>query len=194
MSDTEHDDIYGQLRMTGVNEHETIDSIHLLNQLENGSWTTIETFRLTGAEWSLFYVKKVETTQELQAAYLVREKVFVEEQGVPLHLELDEHDATAIHFIVYDNEKVIAASRIREIDAGIGKIERVCVLKDYRGKKLGMLIMKEVEKHASEKGLKKLKLHAQSYSVPFYEKLNYIVTSPEFMDADIPHRVMEKDI
>lgn len=50
MSDSEHDDIFGQLRMIGVNEKETIDRFHLLYQLEDGSWTTYETFRLSGAE------------------------------------------------------------------------------------------------------------------------------------------------
>jgi 2'-5' RNA ligase len=50
MTDSEHDDIFGQLRMTGVDEKDTIDRIHLLYQLEDGSWTTYETFRLTGDE------------------------------------------------------------------------------------------------------------------------------------------------
>lgn len=50
LSDSEHDDIIAQLRMTGVDEQETIDRIHLLYQLEDGSWTTHETFKLSGAE------------------------------------------------------------------------------------------------------------------------------------------------
>ncbi|MBK3494921.1 YjcG family protein [Viridibacillus sp. YIM B01967] len=50
MSSGEHDDIYGQLRMTNVDSKETIDRIHLLYQLEDGSWTVYETFRLSGAE------------------------------------------------------------------------------------------------------------------------------------------------
>lgn len=50
LSDSEHDDIYGQLRMTGVNVEETIDRIHLLYQLEDGSWTTYDTFKLSGDE------------------------------------------------------------------------------------------------------------------------------------------------
>ncbi|MDM5246603.1 MULTISPECIES: YjcG family protein [unclassified Lysinibacillus] len=50
MTASEHDDIFGQLRMTGVDEKDTIDRIHLLYQLEDGSWTTYETFRLSGAE------------------------------------------------------------------------------------------------------------------------------------------------
>lgn len=50
LTDAEHDDIYGQLRMTGVDEQCTIDRIHLLYQLEDGSWTTYDTFKLNGAE------------------------------------------------------------------------------------------------------------------------------------------------
>ena len=50
MTSGEHDDIYGQLKMQGVDHEETIDRLHLLYQLEDGSWTVYETFRLTGAE------------------------------------------------------------------------------------------------------------------------------------------------
>ena len=50
MTDTEHDDVLGQLRMAGVDEKDSIDRIHLLYQLEDGSWTTYETYKLTGAE------------------------------------------------------------------------------------------------------------------------------------------------
>lgn len=50
LSDSEHDDILGQLRMTGVDEKDIIDRIHLMYQLEDGSWTSYETFKLNGAE------------------------------------------------------------------------------------------------------------------------------------------------
>ncbi|MEK4228513.1 YjcG family protein [Solibacillus sp. FSL H8-0538] len=50
LSASEHDDIFGQLRMTGVDAQESIDRIHLVYQLEDGSWTTYETYKLSGAE------------------------------------------------------------------------------------------------------------------------------------------------
>jgi 2'-5' RNA ligase len=46
LSDAEHSDVYGQLKMQKVYFEETIDRFHLLYQLENGSWTVYETFRL----------------------------------------------------------------------------------------------------------------------------------------------------
>lgn len=142
----------------------------------------------------MYEVKIVENKKELSLAFSVRKKVFVEEQGIPLHLELDEHDESAIHFIVKDQDQTIAAARLRKFEDKVGKVERVCVLQQYRGKKLGLLIMQIVEAYAIEQGLKKLKLHAQSYATPFYGKLNFQITSPEFLDAGIPHRAMEKSL
>lgn len=46
LSSDEHSDVYGQLRMLKMDHEEQIDRIHLLYQLENGSWTVYETFRL----------------------------------------------------------------------------------------------------------------------------------------------------
>lgn len=142
----------------------------------------------------MFHVTITSTDSEREDAFFVRRKVFVEEQGVPLDLELDELDKTADHFVIYTDKSPIGAGRIRETDAGIGKVERVCVLPEYRGKHLGKLIMQALEDHGATRNFEKIILNAQSYAIPFYEKLGYIVTSPEFMDADIPHRAMEKTI
>lgn len=142
----------------------------------------------------LYKVKIVKTKQEHDDAFAIRKKVFVEEQGVPLHLEYDAEDAAATHFIMYEDDKPIGAARLRSIDNTVAKIERVCILQDQRGKKLGALMMKEMESYAISMQIKTLKLHAESYAIPFYEKLGYVVTSPEFMDAGIPHRAMEKKI
>ncbi|WP_147533265.1 YjcG family protein [Bacillus marasmi] len=45
LSNDEHSDVYGQLRMMQMEHEETCDRFHLLYQLENGSWTVYETFR-----------------------------------------------------------------------------------------------------------------------------------------------------
>jgi len=140
------------------------------------------------------FVRVVENATDRENAFAVRRKVFVDEQGVPLHLELDELDQTATHFIAYDEDQPIAAGRLRETDPNVGKVERVCVLPEYRGKHIGNLMMNEMERYAAEVGFEKIKLNAQTHAIPFYQKLNYEITSPEFMDAGIPHRAMEKQI
>ncbi|GIN64383.1 putative phosphoesterase YjcG [Robertmurraya siralis] len=46
LSNDEHSDVYSSLRLQEINHEETIDRFHLLYQLDNGSWTVYETFRL----------------------------------------------------------------------------------------------------------------------------------------------------
>lgn len=46
LSNDEHSDIYGQLRLLGINHEEVLDRYHLLYQLDNGSWTVYETYHL----------------------------------------------------------------------------------------------------------------------------------------------------
>ena len=142
----------------------------------------------------MLHVKLAQTEQEIELAFDIRKKVFVEEQGIPIHLEIDEFDQLATHFIVLEDDEPIAAARIRETESNVGKVERVCVLPGHRRKHLGVLLMNALEQHAKQNGWEKLKLNAQTSAIPFYEKLAYQVTSPEFDDAGIPHRAMEKEI
>ncbi|WP_407703013.1 GNAT family N-acetyltransferase [Virgibacillus tibetensis] len=119
--------------------------------------------------------------------------VFVEEQKVPPEEELDEHDKTAIHFIGYENNEPIAASRLRFVE-GYGKLERICVLKNHRGKSHGRQIILAMEKLISSKGYSKAKLNAQTHAENFYQRLGYKTISGEFLDAGIPHVTMVKDL
>lgn len=113
----------------------------------------------------MYLVKVVDTKKEHDDAFAVRTKVFVEEQGIPLQLEYDEYDAMATHFIMYEEEKIIGAARLRIIEDNFAKIERVSILQSQRGKKLSALIMKEIEKSSITIQIKKSMLHAQSYAM-----------------------------
>ncbi|GAB3789760.1 GNAT family N-acetyltransferase [Virgibacillus kimchii] len=134
-----------------------------------------------------------ETKEEIDHAYQVRMKVFVEEQKVPTEEEIDEHDKTAIHFVGYEAETPIAASRLRFAD-NYGKLERICILKEHRGKHYGQQIIHAMEEKIMANGYKKAKLHAQTHAEGFYGKLGYQTVSGEFMDAGIPHVAMTKEL
>lgn len=50
LSNDEHLDLYSSLRMRSFSHEESTDRFHLLYELENGSWTVFETFRLGNNE------------------------------------------------------------------------------------------------------------------------------------------------
>ncbi|MBY0120990.1 GNAT family N-acetyltransferase [Bacillus sp. S/N-304-OC-R1] len=138
-------------------------------------------------------VKVTENHQELEDAFSIRKTVFIHEQHVPEEEEIDQYDDTAVHFVQYDGPKPIGAGRFRTIDR-VGKVERICVLKEHRKTGAGKQIMKKIEGYAKEHGIEKLKLNAQTHAIPFYSGLGYEIISEEFLDAGIPHRTMQKKI
>ncbi|WP_209125431.1 GNAT family N-acetyltransferase [Alkalihalobacillus sp. BA299] len=136
-------------------------------------------------------VTVVENKDQLKDAYTVRTTVFVEEQKVPEEEEIDQFEDEATHFVVYDDNKPIGAGRLRTVD-GYGKVERICILNDYRKKGIGKLLMDEIESVGQQQGLKKFKLNAQTQAEAFYQSLGYETVSDEFLDAGIPHVTMIK--
>lgn len=133
----------------------------------------------------------VKNEQELADAFEVRRTVFVHEQNVPEEEEIDQFENDSVHFVLYVNGKSAGAGRFRILE-GIGKVERICVLKEHRNTGAGVAIMKKIEEYAASQGISALKLNAQTQAIPFYSKLGYEIVSEEFLDAGIPHKTMKK--
>ncbi|MEE1132979.1 MAG: GNAT family N-acetyltransferase [Caryophanon sp.] len=139
---------------------------------------------------------EITTMKELQQAFSLRQDVFVEEQGVPAEAELDAFDTLhegTTHILVLNGDEAIGTGRFR-LKNGVGKVERVCVAKSARGQGVGNIIMEKIEQLARGKQYDTLTLHAQTHAKPFYEKLGYVATSEEFMEENIPHVVMTKEL
>ena len=138
-------------------------------------------------------IKVVQTKEEKNQAFQIRTTVFVEEQKVSMKEEIDEFEDSAIHFLGYENNLPVAASRLRWLD-DYGKLERVCILKEHRGQSYGTDMINRMELEVTNKGYTKTKLNAQTRAVDFYKRLGYTVVSDEFLDAGIPHVTMTKQL
>jgi predicted GNAT family N-acyltransferase len=138
-------------------------------------------------------IKIVENEFELKKCFIIREEVFVNEQKVPVELELDEKDKGSIHFLALNGDNAIGTLRINNVD-DFAKIERVAILKAYRGYGIGNLLLKEAINYITSKGYKKIKLSAQVYCVPFYSKLGFETKGEIYFDVSIEHIDMIKII
>jgi predicted GNAT family N-acyltransferase len=150
-------------------------------------------------------IRLATTMPEISHAYAVRHEVFVVEQGVPRHLELDELDDTADHFIAYDDAGLpVGAGRLVVEPAGfegaptstspVGHLGRLAVLKVARGTGLGQQLVRAIEERAAKRSLRLIALSAQTPAIPFYERLGYTAHGPEFDDAGLPHRWMTRPL
>jgi predicted GNAT family N-acyltransferase len=136
-------------------------------------------------------VKVVQDPALLEECFALRFRVFVDEQGVPPHEELDDFDAEAQHFAAVLDDKVVGTARLVDKGSGVGKIGRMAVEAQYRGTGIGREVMQSV---MSEGFLQfhTLILDAQTSALPFYEKLGFTAEGDEFLDCGIPHLRMRK--
>lgn len=140
--------------------------------------------------------KQIRLEKDLEKAFSIRKKVFVEEQGVPLEDEFDQYDsleADCKHILVYYNEEAVGTGRVR-FNEHVGKLERICILGPYRKYGLGKVIIQTLETIASEKRMTHVKLHGQTQAEGFYKKLGYHTASDIFMEDGIPHVLMKKEL
>lgn len=117
----------------------------------------------------------------------IREQVFIIEQLVPVELEWDEHDESAIHLLAIDSAtKPIGCARILKG----GSIGRMAVLEQWRGLGVGKSLLSAATNVCRKHQYPVASLSAQTYAIGFYEKSGFTVCSEEYMDAGIPHRDM----
>ncbi len=132
-----------------------------------------------------------QTQEELQQVMRVRHQVFVVEQNVPVDLERDDADRSAVHFLARRDGQVTGAARL-VIQGDSGKVGRMSVLAQFRGLGIGRALMASIEVAACELGLSSLILNAQDHALGFYQTLGYEAAGDELVEAGIVHVPMVK--
>ncbi len=126
----------------------------------------------------------------MQAAFAIREKVFVQEQNVPRDAELDQHEPTARHYLATYDGVPCGAARWRKTENGV-KLERFAVLPEYRNKNVGAKVLEAVlEDVQAEQPQQKIYLHAQLPAVNFYKRHGFAPEGEMFSECDIQHYKM----
>lgn len=138
-------------------------------------------------------VRKATNPSELRHAFQIRDLVFVQEQQVAPEEEYDQHDESATHLVVYDEEEVpCGTARWRETNEGI-KLERFAVLRTHRKQGVGRLLLETMLRDIEEDpnvSQQPVYLHAQTPAVDFYEKFGFDRVGDEFEECGIKHYEM----
>jgi predicted GNAT family N-acyltransferase len=121
----------------------------------------------------------------------VRHAVFVIEQQVREEEEWDAADPQCSHVLALSNEGVpIGTGRLDPK----GKIGRMAVLAQWRGQDIGQRILERLLEIAREQGFRRVYLNAQITAQGFYERFGFQPVGETFLEANILHVRMEKEI
>ncbi|MGW7417771.1 GNAT family N-acetyltransferase [Streptomyces sp. NPDC054863] len=153
---------------------------------------------------SAYAVRVAAGAEDIDACFAVRKEVFVVEQEVPAELEYDAYDESAVHVLaIADDGTPLGTGRLLYgADAAgrtgggpeVGSLGRLAVSGAARGLGIGAALVRGIEEAARTRGLTSIDLHAQTHALSFYERLGYAAYGPVFLDADIEHRAMRREI
>jgi len=139
----------------------------------------LQNFSVEVADWS--------RERDRDALLDIRRQVFIDEQGVPEARERDGLDTDCWHVLARDDaRRPIGCARL----GSDHKIGRMAVLRDWRGKGVGVALLRELIGRARTQGWSELTLAAQVSAIGFYERGGFSVHGEVFEDAGLPHRAM----
>ena len=132
-------------------------------------------------------IRIVDWARYSEALSSIRHMVFVEEQGVPVELELDGEDVSARHVAAFsDDGRLIGTGRL----LASGKIGRMAGSQSMRRPGIGRALLAAVVEEAKRLKLEEVSLGAQLPAVAFYERAGFKAYGDIFLDAGIEHKMM----
>ena len=129
------------------------------------------------------------TPVELYRILQLRNEVFVLEQYC-VYQDADDKDQLSLHFCGWDNEKLVAYTRIipPRISYTEASIGRVVTSPLYRKTGAGRQLMQESISHTfSRFNCPVIKIGAQVYLTKFYQSLGFVQSSEPYLQHGIPH-------
>lgn len=128
--------------------------------------------------------------EDVLKTMVVRGIVFIEEQEVDWEGEIDEFEDSSVHILAEWDGQPAGAARLRLLEDGWAKLERIAVRPRWRGRGLARGLTAFLVEEAARRGATRLKLHAQSYLEEFYAGYGFRRQGANFDECGIDHVLM----
>ena len=136
-------------------------------------------------------VRTAHWPSDTEVILALRTAVFVDEQRVPPEDEIDGRDPDSLHVVAETHAgTVIGTGRLLPE----GRIGRMAVASDWRGRGVGRLLLRALIEEARARGIERVTLHAQVTAIGFYERSGFAAHGPVCDDAGIAHRAMSLEL
>ncbi|MEZ5657305.1 MAG: GNAT family N-acetyltransferase [Burkholderiaceae bacterium] len=122
----------------------------------------------------------------------VRAIVFIAEQRCPFAEEFDGLDEDAVHVLGEIRDEPVACGRLRPLEPGTVKLERLAVLAELRGRGHGRALLEFMMATARTMGARTLTLNAQVQVVGLYEAAGFATQGAVFEEVGIAHLKMSR--
>jgi predicted N-acetyltransferase YhbS len=105
---------------------------------------------------------------------------------------LKEKDEILIACI--DDGDMLGCCMLVKVSNETVRLRQMAVAPNLHGKGIGASIINFAENIARDKGFKIMTMHARDTAIGFYGKFGYAIKGHQFIEVNVPHHVMEKEL
>jgi len=133
-------------------------------------------------------------TPEYQQMIKMREDILRKPLGLTFSHDEIEKEKDNLLIGAFEEEEMLGCCMIVEMDPRKARLRQMAVMNNLQGKGIGRALIQFAENLARDHGYRVMSMHARKPTIPFFEKMGYKITSPEFIEITIPHFEMEKEL
>jgi len=124
----------------------------------------------------------------------LRNQILRKPLGLTFTNEELENEKNEILIAAFEEDEILGCCVLCPIENERFRLRQMAVKDDVQGKGIGASIMSFAETIAKDKGYKYMLMHARDSAIGFYEKFGYKVIGTPFIEVNLPHHVMEKEL
>lgn len=136
-------------------------------------------------------------TADLAAHFIIRHRVFVNEQGVLVLTDVDRWDdhAKVVHVLAARGHSCAGTVRLYPLDAhGRWRGDRLAVLEQHRESFIGAQLVRFATATAAAQRGRVMEASVQPANVTFFERLGWCCDGSEYPYLGLPHQRMVFDL
>jgi predicted GNAT family N-acyltransferase len=126
--------------------------------------------------------------------YKLRQQVL----RAPLGLNLFDEDLLSekdeVFFLAYEKEMALSCLQLRIQENKILKLRQMATRQNAQSKGYGRKLVEFAEEWGRKNDYQNIELHARKVAQGFYENLGYKKVGEEFLEVEIPHYKMVKNL
>jgi N-acetylglutamate synthase-like GNAT family acetyltransferase len=134
------------------------------------------------------------SSEDYNKMVALRKQILRQPLGLSFTDEELANEKDEILIAAFDEDIILGCCVLSRINQETIRLRQMAVLDTLQGKGIGASIMTFAENLARDKGYKYMIMHARNTAIGFYEKFGYKAIGEEFIEVNLPHHVMEKEL
>ncbi len=130
---------------------------------------------------------------EYEQMVRLRDEILRKPLGLRFSPEELEREKNHILIAAFEEDEMLGCCMLIDEPPSV-RLRQMAVLNSLQGKGIGRALMNFAENLSRDRGYRTITMHARKMALGFYERVGYKVIGDEFIEINIPHYVMEKQL